>query len=90
LVKEIAGNINEDIKFQSTALSALQEITESQLVMWFEMGYKRTLIVDLIEVYMHVCMPRGKLSTPKTLSWFDRYLGFGTRVVGWPNLLKRR
>ena len=48
IVREIAGNINEDIRFQATALAALQEIAESQLVMWFEMGYKCMIIVDLI------------------------------------------
>src|SRR5213592_1763489 len=90
IVKEIAGDINTNIRFQATALSALQEIAESQLVMWFEMGYKCMIIVDLIQVYMHVCMPRGKLSTPKTLSWFDRYSVFGTQLAGWLNLLKRR
>src|SRR5437762_14303531 len=46
-------------------------------------------IVELIKVYMLVCMQRGKLYTPKILSWSARYLGFGTQLVGWLNLLKK-
>jgi histone H3 len=43
LVREIAQDIVSDLRFQAEALAALQEITESTIIMWFEMGYKSIL-----------------------------------------------
>jgi len=41
LVREIAHEFKTDIRFQASALAALQEIVESTVVMWFEMRYMR-------------------------------------------------
>jgi len=39
LVREIAEGFKAGLRMQSIALAALQEATETMLVMWFEMLY---------------------------------------------------